>query len=81
VIGSKDPFDGRSPSIFKRGLVFFKMGLADKCPVNSALEGGVKGHPIRGKYLTGKPRRLGRGASLEAKKRGWLVDRIPSMAG
>jgi len=48
--------------------------LAGKCPVSSALEGGVpfngclpagrKGHNIEGKYLTGKPRPLGRGASL-----------------
>ena len=38
--------------------------LAGKCPVSSALEGRVKGHNIEGKYLTGKPRPLGRGASL-----------------
>ena len=35
-----------------------------KCPVSPALEGGVKGHNIKGRYLTGKPRPLGRGASL-----------------
>ncbi|MBP1696446.1 MAG: hypothetical protein H6Q41_1634 [Deltaproteobacteria bacterium] len=38
--------------------------LTGKCPVSPALEGGVKGHNIEGKYLTGKPRPLGRGASL-----------------
>jgi hypothetical protein len=32
-----------------------------KYPVSSALEGGVKRHNIKGKYLTGKPRPLGRG--------------------
>jgi hypothetical protein len=26
-----------------------------KRPVSPALEGGVKGHKIKGKYLTGKP--------------------------
>ena len=35
--------------------------LTGKCPVSPALEGGVKGHNIKGKYLTGKPRPLGRG--------------------
>jgi len=29
--------------------------LTGKCPVNPALEGGGKGHNIKGKYLTGKP--------------------------
>jgi len=29
--------------------------LAGKCPVSPALEVGVKGHNIKGKYLTGKP--------------------------
>ena len=38
--------------------------LTGKCLVSLALEGGVKGHNIEEKYLTGKPRRLGRGASL-----------------
>ena len=38
--------------------------LTGKCPVSPALEGGVKGHKIKGKYLTGKLRPLGRGASL-----------------
>jgi hypothetical protein len=38
--------------------------LTGKCPVSPALEGGVKGHNIKGRYLTGKPRPLGRGASL-----------------
>ncbi len=33
-------------------------------PLDPALEGGVKGHSIRGNYLTGKPRSLGRVASL-----------------
>jgi hypothetical protein len=28
--------------------------LPGKCPVGSALKGGVKGHNIKGKYLTGK---------------------------
>jgi len=37
--------------------------LTGECPVSPALDGGVKGHNIRGKYLTGKPRSLGRGAS------------------
>ena len=53
--------------------------LTGKYPVSPALEGGVKGHNIKGKYLTGKPfgilravssaerpRPLGRGASLSA---------------
>ena len=39
--------------------------LTGKCPVSPALEGGVKGHNIKGKYLTGKPCPLGRGASLK----------------
>jgi len=39
-------------------------GLTGKCPVSPALEGGVKGHNIEGKYLTGKPSPLGRAASL-----------------
>jgi len=30
--------------------------LTGKCPVSLALEGEVKGHNIKGKYLTGKPR-------------------------
>ena len=38
--------------------------LTGKCPVSPALEDGVKGRNIKGKYLTGKPRPLGRGASL-----------------
>jgi hypothetical protein len=38
--------------------------LTGKCPVSPALEGGVKGHNIKGKYLTGKPRPSGRGASV-----------------
>jgi hypothetical protein len=38
--------------------------LTGECPVSPALDGGVKGHNIRGKYLTGKPRSLGRGASI-----------------
>jgi hypothetical protein len=29
-----------------------------------SLEGGVKGHNTKGRYLTGKPRPLGRGTSL-----------------
>jgi hypothetical protein len=37
--------------------------LTGKCPVSPALEGGVKGHNIK-KYLTGKLRPLGRGASI-----------------
>jgi hypothetical protein len=38
--------------------------MVDKCPVNPALKGGVKGHNLKGNYLTGKPRLLGRVASL-----------------
>jgi hypothetical protein len=38
--------------------------IAGKCPVNPALKGGVKGNNIKGNYLTGKPRLLGRVASL-----------------
>jgi hypothetical protein len=38
--------------------------VTGKCPASPALAGGVKGHNIKGKYLTGKPRPLGRGASL-----------------
>jgi hypothetical protein len=40
------------------------IGLAGKCPISPALEGEVKGHNIKGMYLTGKPRPSGRGASL-----------------
>jgi len=40
--------------------------LTGKCPASPALEGGGKGHTIKEKYLTGKPRPLGRGASLQA---------------
>ena len=39
-------------------------GLTGKCPVNAALEGGIKGHNIKGNYFTGKPRPLGCGASF-----------------
>src|SRR4030042_7008111 len=42
------------------------LSLTGKCPVSPVLEGGVKGHNIKGKYLTGKPRPLGRGASLNS---------------
>jgi len=45
--------------------VLWLCGFTGKCPVSPALEGGVKGHNIKGKYLTGKPRPLGRGASLK----------------
>jgi hypothetical protein len=38
--------------------------LTGKCPVSPALEGGVKGHNIKGKYHTGESRPLGRGVSL-----------------
>ena len=38
----------------------FMAFLTGKCPVIPALEGGVKGHNIRGKYHTGEPRPLGR---------------------
>jgi hypothetical protein len=38
--------------------------LTGKCPVSPALEGEVKGHKIKGKYLTGKLRPLGRGDSI-----------------
>jgi len=41
-----------------------KKSLTGRCPVSPALEGGVKGHNIERKYLTGKPCPLGRGASL-----------------
>jgi hypothetical protein len=40
--------------------------LAGKCPVSPALEGGVKGHNIKGKYFIGKPHPIGRGASLRS---------------
>jgi hypothetical protein len=33
------------------------------CPASPVLQDGVKGHNMKEKYLTGKPRRLGRGAS------------------
>jgi hypothetical protein len=43
----------------------YRMGLLGRqVPLSSALEGGVKGHNIKGRYLTGKPRALGRGASF-----------------
>ena len=38
--------------------------LTGMYPANPALEGGVKGDNIKGNHLTGKPRPLGRGASL-----------------
>jgi len=38
-----------------------RLALAGKCPASPALEGGVKGHTIKRKYLTGKPRPLVRG--------------------
>jgi hypothetical protein len=44
----EDP--GSNPSVTARHT------LTGKCPANSALEGGVKGHNIKGKYHTGKPR-------------------------
>ncbi len=37
--------------------------LTGKCPASPALQDGAKGHNIRGNYLTGKPRPLGRRAS------------------
>jgi hypothetical protein len=48
----------------KRGPWSFFSHSTGKCPVSPALEGGIKGHNIKGKYLAGKPRPLGRGASL-----------------
>jgi len=38
--------------------------IGRQVPLSFALEGGVKGHNIKGEYLTGKLRPLGRGASL-----------------
>jgi hypothetical protein len=38
--------------------------LAGMCPASPVLGDGVKGHRMNEKYLTGKPRPLGRGASL-----------------
>jgi hypothetical protein len=49
---------------YEGGESIHKQPLTGKCPVSPALEGGVKGHNIKGKHLTGKPRPLGRGASL-----------------
>jgi len=34
-------------------------------PLDPVLEGGVKGHPTKGKYLTVKPRPLGHGFTLQ----------------
>ena len=31
-------------------------GLAGKCPASPALQDGAKGHNMKEKYLTGKPR-------------------------
>ena len=46
-------------------MVFLSLSsLTGMCPASPALEGGVKGHNIKGNDLTGKPRPLGRGASL-----------------
>jgi hypothetical protein len=36
---------------------------AGKCPASPVPQDGVKGHNMKGNYLTGKPRPLGRGAS------------------
>jgi len=35
--------------------------LTGTCPASPALQAGVKGHNVKGNYLTGKPRPLGRG--------------------
>lgn len=44
--------------------------LAGMCPVSPVLGDGVKGHRMNEKYLTGKPRPFGRGASLRQRPDG-----------
>ena len=45
-------------------FVDYGLGVTGACPASPALQDGVKGHNIKGDYLTGKPRPLGRGASF-----------------
>jgi hypothetical protein len=40
-------------------------GLTGTCPASLVLQDRVKGHNIKGEYLAGKPRPLGRGASKD----------------
>jgi hypothetical protein len=42
-----------------------RLRFGRQVPLDPSLNGGVKGNNIIGKYLTGKPRPLGRGASLQ----------------
>ena len=51
---------------FKRASI--SICLPGKCPASPALEGGVKGYNTKEKYLTGKPRPLGRRASILLKE-------------
>jgi len=52
------------PFLFPLPYALCSVLIAGKCPASPTLQAGVKGHPIKEDYLSGKPRPSGQGASL-----------------